>query len=170
MLLFMIHNDEASYASFDSIVVSTMFTPYIVIGIIVIVNQRGDIRLKTQLSSSSWHSCEKKIRERKKFDLIFFPPHFNYEGFFFSQCLSTRAGNKRAAQVENRLPFFAVHFSLLLFVTLTVHRQGIKIFNQKSNLRNFFSSLFHNPENLISTQRRTAAWSNMNIVRQPSSE
>jgi uncharacterized membrane protein len=29
-----------------------------------------------------------------------------------------------------------------------VHRQGIKIFNQKSNLR-IFSSLFHNPVNLI---------------------
>lgn len=129
--------------------------------------ETSDLRLSSPHPHSS--SCEKKnTRKKVRFNLL--PSSLQLWGIFFSQCLSTRAGNKRAAQVENRLPFFAVHFFLLLFVTLTVHRQGIKIFNQKSNLRNFFSSLFHNPVNLISTQRRTAAWSNTNIVRQPSSE
>lgn len=116
MLLFMIHNDEASYASFDSIVVSTMFTPYIVVGIIVIVNQRGDIRLKTQLSSSSWHSCEKKIRERKKFDLIFFPPHFNYEGFFFRNVFPLELETKE--QLRWKIVFHSSPFTSLCCCSL----------------------------------------------------
>lgn len=170
MLLFMIHNDEASYASFgcrhrrrlDYALVPDdifYFHPYIVASSSSGI--RGDFRLHCES-----FIVEQDMKKKVRFNLFSLPPLlvrlFSPFLWGFFPAMSFHSSWKQKSSSGGKSSSI-LHRSFVRYVD--VHRQGIKIFNQKSNLRNFFSSLFHNPVNLISTDESEHSMSNMNIEK-----
>lgn len=155
MLLFMIYNDEASYASTSSSsrLVSPLTSRH---------HRESDIRLHYN-TENSIRIVERKY-EKVRFNLL----PSSYEDFFFllsRKCLSTRAGWRQKSSSGGKSSFHSSPFTLWCESIVKELKFSIKNPIWRISFFHSFLDIFHNPVNLILNVEAHSMERNMNILR-----